>query len=251
MSGEASSDVQLHQRGVWYREQAPGQSPEAHRPEREQDQTLSCWWRQFEFCWIGMRRTIAVQYRVYKKTCSRRLSKMLWSIVSNAAERSRNVTIEVFPLSWKSMGSLTIFKRAVSVLCPRKDLLGCWSRDGMVDFQQNVVGIRFLHHCVPPGWCVPRYTLHYTTTPPLGLQLEFGWGLQRRGGIQTCSLWMCTNPQRTGLQFSDSFEGLDTESTTRRPMEGGRGVTPEHRFEPAASHRSGFRGLNHSLKATF
>ena len=56
--------------GVWYRrqtEQAPGQSLEVHRTEQEQDQTLSCWWRQFEFCWIGMRGTIAVQYRVYQK----------------------------------------------------------------------------------------------------------------------------------------------------------------------------------------
>ena len=43
VSGDESSDVQLHQRGVWYRrqtEQAPGQSPEARRTEREQDQTF-------------------------------------------------------------------------------------------------------------------------------------------------------------------------------------------------------------------
>ena len=42
MSGDELSDVQLYQRGVWYRgqtEQAPGQSPEAHHTEREQDQT--------------------------------------------------------------------------------------------------------------------------------------------------------------------------------------------------------------------
>ena len=45
MSGDESSDVQLHQRGVWHRgqtEQAPGQSPEARHMEREQDETLSC-----------------------------------------------------------------------------------------------------------------------------------------------------------------------------------------------------------------
>ena len=39
MSSNESSDVILHQRGVWYRgqtEQTPGKSSEAHRTEREQ-----------------------------------------------------------------------------------------------------------------------------------------------------------------------------------------------------------------------
>ena len=65
MSGEESSGVQLHQTDKT--EQAPGQSPEEHRKKQEQDQTLGCWWRQFEFCLTGMRRTIVVQDRVYQK----------------------------------------------------------------------------------------------------------------------------------------------------------------------------------------
>ena len=43
MSSDESGDVQLDQKGVWYRgqtEQVPGQSPEEHRKKREQDQTL-------------------------------------------------------------------------------------------------------------------------------------------------------------------------------------------------------------------
>ena len=64
MSSDESGDVQLDQKGVWYRgqtEQVPGQSPEEHRKKREQDQTLDRWWRQFEFCWTGMKGTVAVQ----------------------------------------------------------------------------------------------------------------------------------------------------------------------------------------------
>ena len=70
MSSDESGDVHLDQKGVWYRgqtEQVPGQSPEEHRKKREQDQTLDRWWRQFEFCWTGIRRIITVQYRVYQK----------------------------------------------------------------------------------------------------------------------------------------------------------------------------------------
>ena len=44
--------------------------------------------------------------------CSSRCSRMLWSVVSNAAERSSNVKTDTFPSSRASKRSLTILTRA-------------------------------------------------------------------------------------------------------------------------------------------
>ena len=50
------------------------------------------------------------------KTCSRRDRRILWSMVSKAADRSRSVRIEILPLSRdKRRSFMTLFK-AVSVL---------------------------------------------------------------------------------------------------------------------------------------
>ena len=50
------------------------------------------------------------------KEQERRSSRILWSIVSKAAERSSIVNIEIFPLSIKQSKSFTTFNKAVSVL---------------------------------------------------------------------------------------------------------------------------------------
>ena len=97
----------------------PRTDPEEHLKKQEQDQTSSCWWRQF-LSSVGQVWGEPLQCStVYiPKTFSRWLSKLLWSVVPNAAKRSRNVTTEMFPLSREFKRLLTIFKRAVSVLCP-------------------------------------------------------------------------------------------------------------------------------------
>ena len=53
---------------------------------------------------------------VMPNTCSSRCIRMLWSFVSNAAERFSNVKTDTFPSSRASKRSLTILTKAVSVL---------------------------------------------------------------------------------------------------------------------------------------
>ena len=71
------------------------------------------------------------------KTCSRRLSKKLWSVVSNAAKRPRTVTLEMEKARGRWQFLKKLFQCCVLVYKQiGKDLIDCWKRDDRT-FEQD------------------------------------------------------------------------------------------------------------------
>ena len=79
------------------------------RPEATNDHTL------LSACQVGPKPR--QQHTVKTKFNSNRRSRILWSIVSNAADKSKSVRTETCPLSRASKRSFMIFSRTASVLC--------------------------------------------------------------------------------------------------------------------------------------
>ena len=78
-----------------------------------------CEWTETD--WIRPERYDENQSRTVPerpKSCFNLWRRMLWSIVSKAADRSNEARREMFPSSKERRRSLTIFRRAVYVECP-------------------------------------------------------------------------------------------------------------------------------------
>jgi len=71
-------------------------------------------------------------------TLWRRCSKISWSIVSNAADRSRSTSTEILSSSIAECKSFVTFKRAVSVLWCTEEQIWRWLWDGMLSISTMV-----------------------------------------------------------------------------------------------------------------
>ena len=108
------------ERGVVYNTKRIGPKTDpCGTPQDTDTGTDVCEWTETD--WIRPERYDENQSRTVPerpKSCCNLWSRMLWLIVSNAADRSNEARREIFPSSKERRRSLTIFRRAVSVECP-------------------------------------------------------------------------------------------------------------------------------------